>query len=193
MSARTKRWWLFDAESIRCPRTCFGFHPPSCNGAAARFGSIIANEWGTPPINFRRRETAGVSDGASGPAAGSSLYCSNMIAPFYWIFSVADFETLPYVAVIVTVCVAGTAAVEIWNEAVVIPAGTVSTSGICVENGALVFSVITIPPGGAGAVSVTTPVAATPPVTTAGEIVKLDSVTAPAGFTASETVWVKPG
>src|SRR5437773_11153211 len=77
MSARTKRWWLFEAESMRCPRTCFALQPPSSKGVAAALGSMRDNERVAPGSNLRSRATAGASDGASDEA--SSMCSCNMI------------------------------------------------------------------------------------------------------------------
>ncbi len=87
-------------------------------------------------------------------------------------------------AVIVTVCVDVTWLVEIVNDAVVAPCGTLNNNGTWAE-AELLFKPTAIPPSGAAAPRVTVPVAFVPPVTWSGETATPVSVGDAGGFTVS--------
>src|SRR5881397_2761983 len=82
--------------------------------------------------------------GAAGPCDGVTL-------------SVADFVTPPKEPEIVTEVGEGTVTVEIVNEALVVPASTVTLAGTVATDGLLLDSVTTAPPGGAALVRVAVP------------------------------------
>jgi hypothetical protein len=79
----------------------------------------------------------------------------------------AVLDTLRYVAVMVAVVEAETAEVEMVNETLELPAGTVTEAGVLAAD-LLLLSVTTAPPGGAHPVSVTVPWEEPPPFNDAG-------------------------
>lgn len=83
------------------------------------------------------------------------------------------------------------APVEIWKFAFVSPGATVMFDGTVATAGSLLESATAFPPGGAGALKVTVPVAAAPPATLAGTT-RTDDRAAAAGFTASVADLVIP-
>jgi len=108
--------------------------------------------------------------------------------------SVALFVTPPALAVIVTGKFAATGAVLIINVGdAIAPAVTVTEAG-SVTLGSLLLNVTTIPPPGAGPVSVTVfePVIPEPPTTDAGTSDTADIETVEGGVTVSVAVLVTP-
>jgi hypothetical protein len=81
---------------------------------------------------------------------------------------VAVRETLLWVAVIVTGVSAATGLVVTVNMAVVAPAATVILTGSCAAAVLLLVRLTTIPPAGAGPLSVTVPIDDAPPSSVAG-------------------------
>ena len=80
--------------------------------------------------------------------------------------------------------------VVIGKVAVVAPAFTIIAVGTLAFVGLLLAKPIAIPPAGAGAVSVTAPVALIPPLTPAGLTVSEDRIGAGAGCTVKLAVFV---
>ena len=92
----------------------------------------------------------------------------------------------------VTVVVLLTLAVVMANVASGAPAFTATATGVLAFVGALLASGIIIPPTGAGAVSVTAPVAVAPPLTREGFTVSEDNAGDGAGWTVKLAVFVTP-
>jgi hypothetical protein len=107
--------------------------------------------------------------------------------PRQFTVNVAVSDTVPAVAVIVTVCVDGTFDVVIVNVTVVLPCGTITSEGAEATSILLVFSCTICPPAGAGPDNVTVPVAVpfVPPVTSVGDTVTLCNCPAVCGFTVN--------
>lgn len=104
--------------------------------------------------------------------------------------NVALLATPLYEAVMVTEIFLLTGNVVIGKVAVVAPAFTTIAVGTLAFVGLLLARAIIIPPAGAGAVSVTAPVALAPPLTPAGFTVSEDRAGAGAGCTVKFAVFV---
>jgi len=94
-------------------------------------------------------------------------------------------ELGPSVAVITAVVLAETEVVVIVNEALVLPAATVTLPGTLAD-ALLLESVTTEPPGGAPAVRLTVPVEVFPPVTSIGFRINWETLTLDAGVMVRE-------
>ena len=95
-----------------------------------------------------------------------------------------------YEAVMVTVIFLLTGNVVMGKVAIVAPAFTTIAVGTLAFVGLLLVRAITIPPAGAGAVSVTMPVALIPPLTPAGLTVSEDRAGDGAGCSVKFAVFV---
>ena len=109
-------------------------------------------------------------------AASRVGYCKGPLTKAHGVTVKVALILVLLVAVIVTDVDEVTAAVVIENVAVVEPAGTVTLAGTVAVEVRLLESVTTIPPAGAGPVSVTVPVDGLPPCTLLGLRVRADIV-----------------
>jgi hypothetical protein len=150
-------------------------------GSAASARSLLERETTAPPLGAGALSATlpvegdppvtlpgfSVSEVRVGPGAGRGVTMRDAVG--CWVTPVCD-------AVMLTVVVLGTAWVVTWKVATALPAATVTLAGTVATEVLLLKREMTVPPLGAGPLSVTSPVEGLPPLTLVGFSVIKDRV-----------------